>query len=336
LTSCELQTLGNASAGALTAWANARLLRSRLSRIRGVVSFPGNATPKPGGTIQLDGLGARFNGVGFISRAAHHIEPGRWSTRVGVGLSPEPYTASTTHIEVPGAAGLVPPARGLQIARVLQIHEDPDGQRRVKVLLPLVTKGADGVWVRMLAPYATDKAGFYFMPEVNDEIVLGFLGDDPTSAIMLGSLHSGKRAAPYTPDQPNTTKAIVSNSQLKVTFDDAKKILTLLTPDGRSITMDDDQKSITIKDSPSNDNTIVMNSSGISLKSKGDISLSATGKVTIEGTAGVSIKTPANLSASGQSVKIDAQVAFAAQGQASAELTASGSVTVRGALVSIN
>lgn len=334
LKACELQTFAAATPAALKAWANGRLLRSRLARIRGTVTCPGNATPKPGGTIELAGLGARFNGTAFLSSVEHHIEAGEWKTSVGFGLPPEPYSATTTAIESPGAAGLVPPARGLQIARVLQIHEDPDNQRRIKVLLPLVTGGAEGVWVRMLAPYATEQAGMYFMPEVNDEIVLGFLGDDPASAVMLGSLHSSKRAAPYTPDQPNTTKAIVSKSKLKVTFDDAKKIVTIETPGGHVITLSDDTKDITIVDSSKNE--IAMSSAGIRLTSKSDIALSATGSVTIEGKTGVTITSPADVSASGLNVKIAAKVALSAQGQASAELSASGKATVRGALVMIN
>jgi Rhs element Vgr protein len=334
LNASELQTMAGIPQPTLTAWANGRLLRSRLARIRGHVSFPGSASPKPGQTIELDGLGERFNGDAFVNSVEHRFSTGHWLTRVGFGLSPTPYTAATPDIESPAAAGLVPAARGLQIATVLQTHEDPDGQRRVKVLMPLVTKGGEGVWVRMLAPYASSKAGMFFMPEVNDEVVLGFLGDDPSAAILLGSLHSSSRAAPYVPEQKNATKAIVSNSQLKISFDDEKKVLVIETPGGNVVTLSDDAKSITIVDSHAN--KVEMGSAGITLSSASDVAISAKGSVSIEGKGGVSIKSPMDVKVDGLNVQLNAQVALAAKGQAQAELSASGQVTVRGAIVMIN
>ena len=326
LKSFDMQAGESISKTELDSWANAQLLRSRLSRIRGGVTFPGNAKPRPGQLIELDGLGKRFNGDAFISSVRHNIEAGEWTTRVGFGLTRRWFTETQEHIEAPPAAGLKPGVQGLQIAIVKQIHEDPGGQNRIKVALPMVNSGNEGIWVRLTTGYATSKAGMFFMPEVGDEVVLGFLNDDPVSAIILGSLYSSKHEAPYTPDEKNTNKAIVSKNQLKISFDDVQKNLRIETPGGQVFTLSDEDKSITIQDC--HDNKIQMASAGISLSSPADISLSAKGNVSIEGTADVDIK--------GMNTSVKAEAAFSANGNASAEVKASGEVTVSGAMVMIN
>ena len=172
------------------------------------------------------------------------------------------------------------------------------------------------------------------MPEVGDEVVLGFLNDDPVSAIVLGSLHSSAREAPYVPDEENTNKAIVTNSQMKISFDDVAKNLQIETPGGHVITLSDENQSITIKDS--NENEVLMDSSGISLDSPSDISVKAGGSVKVEGTAGIELKSPADVEVKGLNTNLSADVALSAKGQASAEFSASGQTTVKGAMVMIN
>jgi len=326
LKSFEMQSSETVAKSELDTWANAQLLRSRLARIRGGVTFPGNAKPKPGLLIALDGIGKRFNGDAFISSVRHNIEAGEWTTRVGFGLSRRWFTETQEHIEAPPAAGRRPGIQGLQIAVVKQIHDDPENQNRIKVVLPMIDSGSDGIWVRLTSGYATSNAGMFFMPEIGDEVVLGFLNDDPVSAIILGSLYSSKRKAPYAPDEQNTNKAIVTNNQLKISFDDVKKNLQIETPGGQVLTLSDEDKSITIKDC--HDNKIQMESGGITLSSPADISLSAGQNVKIEAKADVDIK--------GMNTKVNANVAFSANGDASAEVKASGQVTVKGAMVMIN
>ena len=237
-------------------------------------------------------------------------------------------------MEARPAAGLLPSAQGLQIGKVKKIHEDPGGETRIQVDVPMIAPNGDGVWARIGSGYATKNAGIFFMPEVGDEVILSFVNNDPSFPVIVGSLYSSQRTSPFTPDEKNTNKAIVSNSQLKLTMDDDKKIIEIRTPGGHIVTLSDDKQSITIVDS--NSNKMEMTSSGISLTSPGDIKLTATGQIQMEAKTNVSIKATADLSLEGLNVNAKAQVALSAQGQAQAELTASGQVTVRGALVMIN
>jgi len=329
-----LQTPVPLTADALKGWANARLLKSRLARIRGTVSFQGNATVKPGELIQLEGLGARFNGNAFIASVTHTIEEGDWVTQLGFGLSPRWFAEEQDDIEAPLTSGLLPGIQGLHIATVKQIDQDPDGQTRICVTAPLLDKGTDGIWARFASGYATNNAGIFILPEIDDEVVLGFLNDDPRFPVVLGSLYSSKHTPPFTPDANNTNKAIVTKAQVKIHIDDQKKILVIQTPGGQIVTLSDEDNSITLQDS--NSNKITLSSSGIALDSPKDISLKASGNVKIEASMGVNVKAGTSLDMQGLSVSAKADTEFSAQGQASSQLTSSGQVTVQGAIVMIN
>ena len=79
----------------LQAWADAQLLKSRLSKIRGRARFTGFPGIKPGHLTALEGLGNRFNGTVFVSAVRHELKEGEWFTDAQIGLSPEWFTEKT-------------------------------------------------------------------------------------------------------------------------------------------------------------------------------------------------------------------------------------------------
>jgi len=334
LSSFDLHSSAPIPQADLKTWAGAQLLKSRLARIRGTVTFQGNSQPKPGQVIELAGLGARFNGTAFIAAVHHRLEEGEWTTEVTFGLEPRWFKEEQTDIEAPLTSGLLPGIRGLHIGKVKQIDQDPDGETRVQIDIPTIAPTGDGVWARLANFYATNNAGSFFMPEIGDEVVLGFLNEDPRYPVILGSFYSSGRTPPYTPDNKNTFKAIVTNSQMKIWFDDVKKILQMETPGGHIVTLSDDAKTITLTDS--NKNKIEMASGGITLDSPKDITLKAKGKIILDAAGGIDLKTQGDLNLEGMNVTVKANLALTAQGQASATLKASGNVTVQGAMVLIN
>ena len=328
----ELQSAGLPIGDPLKAWADAELLRSRLSRIRGRGSFAGYAALKPGQQIDLEGLGARFDGTAFVSGVRQLVEGGTWKTELTFGLPNARHFVASTPVDSLAAGGLAPATRGLQIGKVKQIQDDPASERRVKVSMPLLAE--EGIWMRLASGYATAGAGFCFLPEVEDEVVVGFLNGDPAAPVVLGSLHSSARKAPYEPEATNATKAIVSNKQLKLIFDDAKKFIRAETPGGHSLVLSDEDTSITVKDTTGNQ--LLMNKSGVTLSSPGDITISASGSLKMTGTGGVTASSPANVDVSGQNTSVKANMTLSAQGQMMAELKSSAEVVIQGALVMIN
>jgi uncharacterized protein involved in type VI secretion and phage assembly len=298
--------------------------------LRGSVTFFGNASPKINTLIDLKGFGSRFNGSALISSIRHTIYEGNWRTETGFGVSPELYYEK--YPQATGGHGLLPSVNGLQNGVVKQIEEDPDAEHRILITLPIL--GTD-VWARQAGLYATKGKGSFFLPEVGDEVIVGFLNDDPRYAIILGGVYSSKNAPPYTADKDNTYKAIVSNSDLKIEINDKDKVLTISTPGGNSVVFSDKDKSIVVEDQ--NGNKVEMVSGGITLKSGKDITIDAGGKITLKAKQKIEVSSSGgDVALKGLNVNGDGQVGVKMKGGATAELSAGGQTTVKGAMVMIN
>ncbi|WP_167619850.1 type VI secretion system tip protein VgrG [Maribellus sediminis] len=309
---------GSASTDAgLQDWANAKKLFNQLSKIRGRVRFQGVADVKPNTTLALSGVGDRFNGKVYVSAVRHQVSEGNWTTDAQFGIDPVWFSETVDINEMP-AAGLLGAVSGLHVAKVTQIHDDPNGEYRVKVRMPIINNDEQGVWARVATLDAGDSRGSFFRPELDDEVIVGFLNDDPNDPVILGMLNSSALPAPLEPEEPNNEKGFVTRSELKFLFNDEKKSIVLETPGGKTITVDDDSGTIKIEDESGNVSTF--DSSGITLESSGDISIKATGDVKIEGT----------------NVSLTANAEFKAEGAAGSELASSAITKVSGSLVQIN
>jgi Rhs element Vgr protein len=303
----------------LTAWAQGLILRSELAKVRGELTFQGSALITPGKTMSLNGFGARFNGTAFISAVSHSLEDGQWLTTVEVGLDETPFVQQVP-VTGPAASGLLPGVSGLQNGVVKQIDQDPDGAVRVEVQIPVV--GMDvSIWARLTMPYATNNAGICFYPEVGDEVILGFVNEDPTFPIILGCLYSAeKKAPPYPADAQNSVKSIKTKNGVEVKFDDQNKVLTLQTPGGNKLVLSDQDQGLTLTDQ--NNNSIKFSSSGIEITSAS--------KVTVTAQSGVDVK------ASTGDVALKAAAGKFAGDALTAAFTAQSELTIKGAMVKIN
>ncbi len=329
----ELVTSTPEESSMLKGWANAHLLHARLAKIKGSVTFTGSTKVIPGKLVKLEGFGDRFNGTAYVSSVTHDLSEGSWKTTTGFGLDHKTFT-DNDHISGPGAFGLLPEISGIHIGKVKKIDSDPNGEYRVLVDVPVIKENGDGIWARLSSMYASKDIGMYFFPEVDDEVILGFLDEDPRFAVILGSLFGKKNKPPFTPEKNNTNKAIITKSKLKIDFDEEKKIINIETPGGQKISLNDDDKSLILQDQ--NKNKVTLDNSGIELSSGKDIALSAKGKITLSATGNAEISSKGDVSIKGNNVNSKANIALSAQGSASAELKASGNVTVKGAMVMIN
>lgn len=316
----------------LKVWADSKLLRMRLSALKGSVTFQGSAKVNAGDMIQLAGLGDRYNGNAYVSVVEHTIEEGNWITRADFGLDSKPISEFPQFSYSP-SAGQFPAIHGLQIGIVKQLDQDPESQYRLLVTIPGMT-GNEALWARMASIYATNAAGFYFLPEIGDEVILGFVDDDPSHPVILGSLYSSKHSTAHATEAKNNTKAITTRSKMEINFDEEKKIIKIFTPGGNSITLDDQDKGITIKDQ--NNNTLKLNSSGIEMESPKNIVIKATGNITLDATGKIALNSKQDVAIEGMNITNTAKVGFTAKGNASAEISASGQTVVKGAMVMIN
>lgn len=328
-----LQTDSLWDAGVLKEWADSTLLKTGLSRFRGSFSFCGNAAAVPGCIIELQGLGARFNGNAFAGAVTHRVADGSWITEVEMGISPMNITQQPD-VVAPPASGLYPGIEGLHIGIVEALAGDPDSGSRIKVQIPLLNTKPDTIWARLSQFAASNGVGSFFIPSVGDEVILGFVNNDPNNAIILGCLYSAKHVLPYEITDDNYKRAFISPQKLKIELDDEKKVITIITPGKNSVVIDDDSKTITLKDQ--NKNEIVMGEKGIQLISDKDITLNAKGNISMEAKGKVGIKATQDATVEGMNVTVKAQTSLKLSGSASAELSASGQTTVKGAMVMIN
>lgn len=337
LSTYALQTSAPLQPADLTDWSNAQLVKSEYAKIQGTAKFQGTSSVDLANYITLQGLGDRFNGDHFISGVTHDLSSGNWLTEVNIGLSPF-WFSEQPDVVAPPASGLLPGARGLLTGTVKQMNADPDSQYRILVNVPLFDQNGAGIWARLSNFYSTSGAGAYFLPEVGDEVVLGFLNEDPRFPVILGSLYSSTKIKPFNglePDAPNTMKAIVSKSGIYIQFNDADKILTITTPGNNQIILSDKDKKITLQDQ--NSNSIVMSDDGITMNSPKSITISADQNLTLKGNQGITVQSSAgDVQTSGMNIKESAQNQYSAEGSLTAQLQGGTQTTIKGAMVMIN
>ena len=318
----------------LKAWADGSLLKMRFAAIKGEVGFIGNGTVIPGSIIELAGVGARFNGKAFVTAVNHVIENSDWTTTVKFGLENTP-VSDKPNFSYPAASGQLPAIQGLQIGTVKKLFDDPEGQYRILINLASTAESTDGIWARLANFYSTSGFGANFLPEIGDEVIIGFLEANPRYPVILGSLYSNARQTPCpAKDDNNYIKSLSTKSDLKISFDDEKKITKIETPAGNIITMSDDAKSIELTDQ--NGNKIKMTSSGISMETPKDVTIEATGNINLNATGKINLTAQQDVAVSGLNISNTANVGFTAKGNATAELSASGQTTVKGGIVMIN
>lgn len=185
-------------------------------------------------------------------------------------------------------------------------NSDPDGMYRVKVRFPWLSPDDESHWARVATPMAGKGRGAYFLPEVDDEVLVGFEHGSVEHPFVLGSLWSGKDEPPEHNDgNTNDNRGFKSRSGHVIRLGDRAG--------GETIEIIDKTGS----------NRIVISSTDnkISIEAQGDIAItSSTGKLTMRA-VGVEIQSQTD-------VKITATTTV--------DVTASAQVSITGAIVKLN
>jgi len=300
----------------LQQWIDAQMLRHKLAKVRGRVTMEGTSMVKPGHSIVINGIGEQFQDKLLVTGLRHQIVGGNWETTFRFGLNPE-WFGQTCHSSQPQTGALLPAVQGLHIGVVTRLEGDPDGEDRIMVRLPAINKEDEGIWSRISTLDAGQTRGTIFRPEIGDEVIVGFLNDDPRFAVILGMCHSSYKPSPLPATDTNHKKGYVSRSDLKVIFDDDKRTINIETPAGNKFILSEDEKSIRMEDQ--HGNRFVMDQSGIELHSIRDIVMKAASMVKIEGV---------DVNIEGGQTKVE--------GIVHAEISSSGTTIVKGSMVQIN
>jgi len=298
--------------------ADTKIIRQALAKIKGKLKYFGKVE-KPviaGDFVKLSGFGENFDGVIFVSAINHEFSDGDWTTTASLGWDNKFFAEQINPTHETSSSGQLSTIQGLQTGIITDII-DSDGDFRVKLKLPLVNNEQEGVFARLATLDAGNNRGTFFMPEINDEVVVGFINNDPNQPIVLGMLHSSKNAAPLAQEKSNNKKGLVSRSEIKIIIDDGEKSVTIETPGGHIINMNDTEQTVFLKDSSGN--KITLEPSGITVESASVLNLKAATSISMTAPS-ISIKADAD-------IKVEGGIGT---------VSSSGIMSIKGSIVNIN
>jgi uncharacterized protein involved in type VI secretion and phage assembly len=179
---------------------------------------------------------------------------------------------------------------------VVTNNKDEDNLGRIKVKYSWGDENNESYWARVAVPMSGDGYGTYFIPEVDDEVLVAFVNGDVTSPIIIGSLWNQSDTPPHdNSDGKNNTKAIRSRSGHTIIFDDndaeSSEKLEIVSSAGHKIVLDDKKgnEKVTIADKSGNSVELDAVKNKLSISSAMEISIDAT-KITINASGELVLK----------------------------------------------
>lgn len=310
----------------------------------------GNPALKAGVKVNLTGLGNRFSGKYKLTSATHIFRAdGAYTTRFKIEGS-RPTLVSDL---VGGANGGNGDRKtsvwpGVVPALVTQIKDTEKDMYRVKLKFPWFDDQLESNWARVVGLGAGAGRGVYWLPEVNDEVLVAFEQGDFNRPYVIGGLWNGKDKPPEaigTGEKGGkvNTRTIKTRAGhlIRFTDDDAAPTIEIIdSAEATKITLNAKKKTLDIVCA----GNVTINADGdISMKSKKGISIEATNDLVLKGknvnataVQSANIKGNQAVNIEGTQVTGKAQAALSLQGQASGELKSSGMLTIQGSLVKIN
>ena len=247
-------------------------------------------------SLRLTGLGDRFSGTYVVTTVRHtYAAEGGYTTYFTVsGLHP----STLLSLLAPAPAEL--PSTGLVVGIVTN-NDDPDGVGRVKVKFPWLTPDHESGWARVVSAGAGPERGIEFLPEVNDEVLVGFEQGDIHHPYVLGGLWNGQDKPPL--------------EQGKAASGGKVQRRVIRSRAGHTITLDDSDGGggVTVEDRNGNKVFLDSAANAMQLKVQGDMTLEAQGNLTLKAQGQVKI--------TGMGVNVDG---------------GGGTVDVKGSLINLN
>ncbi|WP_055446530.1 type VI secretion system Vgr family protein [Lacinutrix mariniflava] len=229
------------------------------------------------------------------------------------------------------------PRSETQTAIVME-NTDPDGLGRIRVQFPWQRiTGEMTPWIRIVTPHAGGDKGFHFLPEIGEEVLIGFEGGNAEHPYMLGSLYNGSGKASAFESSANDVKAIRTRSghTIELNDTDGEEKINIYDNEGSIITFDTQAKSLYITAAETIEfqakNIKMITEENIEFEAQGDIktasegdtlivsqgttSLQAEGDASISSSANITIEAATDASISGQNLTAEGKIAAEVKGQ---------------------
>ncbi len=194
------------------------------------------------------------------------------------------------------------------VVGVVTNNQDPDKMGRVKVKFPWLSDTDESYWARLATPMAGKDRGIYFLPEVDDEVLVAFEHGDVRFPYVLGALWNGQdkdKPPEQNSDGKNNIRMIKSRSGhiIRLNDEEGKETIEIIDKSGKnSIAIDTtnnaiaitSDKDITLK---APQGTIKLDAQKLEIKSSADTK--------IEANAGMDIKANATLNLKGATINLN-------------------------------
>jgi phage protein D/phage baseplate assembly protein gpV len=322
----------------------------------------GDPNVKAGRSIKLEGIGARYSGTYYVTSAVHKSTPqegyvtqftvsGRQPLTLGALLGGANGAANgaagSNHRAFRGLGASAGRHGGVVVGVVTKNKAEGNDASKydscVKVKFPWLADEHESHWARLAVPMAGAARGFYFLPEVNDEVLVAFEHGDINRPYVVGGLWNGQDAPPK-----KASEVVGSDGKVK------QRVLKSRT--GHTITLDDsdDTPGITIVDKTGkNSITIDSKANKLTIVSEADMEITAKGGITMKGktltmeatggaasitATGVTVDAKTgNMVAKGGNANVEAGTGkVTVKGTAGADIQTSAIMNIKGSLVNIN
>ncbi len=209
------------------------------------------------------------------------------------------------------------------VVGVVTNNQDPDGMHRVKVRFPWLSGDVESNWARVATPMAGDGRGAYFLPEVDDEVLVAFEHGRVDYPYVLGSLWNGQDApSDSNSDGENNNRSFTSRS-------------------GHVIKLNDKQGSETVEViDKSGKNKIIINTADNSICIEADTEInvkSASGTMMLAADSDIKVSSNSGkLTMEANGIEIKSKAGVTVEAAQSMDLKANAQVTVKGATINLN
>ena len=283
------------------------LASARLDEISGAfIEAQGEAFRSPqiraGQIVEIEGIGARFSGAYLVTEATHSYSAQGLSTSFSVrgsrtGLLSEQLDSQPHAQRFPGL-----------VTGIVTNTDDPQKWGRVKLKFPWMTDDSESNWARVMGIGAGPETGFFVLPEVGDEVLVAFAHGDFNQPFVLGGLWNGKDELPAeasgapSGQMPKVRTWHARSGAKIVMHDTSDNKIEIVSADGRSITLDDQNKTITVKTSGVK---LELTDSAVNIESQSEVNLKASGNLKIEASGNLDIKAGGQVNIKGAMVNLN-------------------------------
>ena len=193
--------------------------------------------------------------------------------------------------------------KGVAVALVCQ-NKDDEGLGRVRVSYPWHSQPSESYWARIATPMAGKDRGAWFLPEINDEVLVAFDRGDMRFPYVIGALWNGKDKPPAgNSDGKNDQRMIKTRKGHTLSFDDGSRgAVQLALNDGKKLVIDDD--GIKLEDKSGNSLVIDSKGSALTIKAATSLTLKAP-RIVVDASVSLDLKSGAAMSLRGTVINLN-------------------------------